>query len=56
MEPVAPSNTEGGVKMWERAWSVTELKRGSAEWSLASDAGVSGCIGNPSNTLTQWGL
>lgn len=35
---------EGG-KVWERPWSIAELKEGSRNWTLASDAGVS--IFNP---------
>jgi WASH complex subunit FAM21 len=38
------SNEEGvadtGVKIWERPWSITELKNGSKDWTLASDAGL----------------
>lgn len=28
-------------KLWERAWSVDEMRKGARNWSLASDAGVS---------------
>ena len=27
--------------VWERPWTVDEMKKGAGEWSLASDAGVS---------------
>ena len=30
--------------VWERPWSVEEMKKGAGEWSLASDAGVSTCL------------
>ena len=33
------SNEPG--KVWERPWSIAELKDGSRNWTLASDAGVS---------------
>ncbi len=40
----APSNSGGDtVKSWERPWSITELKNGSSQWTLANDAGVRGC-------------
>ena len=29
-------------KMWERPWSITQLRDSSRNWTLASDAGVSG--------------
>jgi WASH complex subunit FAM21 len=28
------------AKLWERAWSLDELKAGSQQWTLASDAGL----------------
>lgn len=31
--------------MWERPWSLEEIRKGSQSWSLASDAGVSGAAG-----------
>ena len=34
-----PSKESG--KVWERPWSITELREGSKNWTLASDAGVS---------------
>ena len=36
----ARMSEERGVPVWERAWSVEEMKKGAGEWSLASDAGV----------------
>ena len=30
-------------KIWERPWSIAEMKEGSKDWKLASDAGVSHC-------------
>lgn len=27
-------------KVWEKPWSITELRDGSRNWTLASDAGV----------------
>ncbi len=35
---------EGGEgKMWERAWSIDEMRKCANNWSLAGDAGVSIC-------------
>lgn len=31
--------------VWERPWSLDEIRKGSQSWSLASDAGVSGAAG-----------
>ena len=28
-------------KKWERPWSVDEIRKNAADWSLAGDAGVS---------------
>lgn len=33
----------GDEKVWERPWSVSELRKGSANWTLAGDAGVGCC-------------
>ena len=27
--------------VWEKPWSLDEMRKGAAEWSLASDSGVS---------------
>ena len=35
----APGKRPGAI--WERPWTVEEMKKGAGEWSLASDAGVS---------------
>jgi hypothetical protein len=35
-----PAAAEGD-KIWERSWSVDEIRKGAANWSLAGDAGVS---------------
>ena len=35
------SMTSDKEKVWERPWSITELRDGSRNWTLASDAGVS---------------
>ena len=31
-----------GVKKWERAWTIQEMRQNSKNWTLAADAGVSG--------------
>lgn len=32
--------------VWERPWSLDEIRKSSQSWSLASDAGVSGAAGS----------
>ncbi len=35
--------TSGGTdekKLWERAWTIDEIKQSANAWSLAADAGV----------------
>ena len=39
-KPVESAPPASG-KAWERPWSIAEMKEGSREWTLASDAGVS---------------
>ncbi|XP_019863530.1 PREDICTED: WASH complex subunit FAM21-like, partial [Amphimedon queenslandica] len=51
-EPAAPSMEEkpaskpvegappASGKVWERPWSIAEMKEGSRDWTLASDAGM----------------
>ncbi|XP_077979550.1 uncharacterized protein LOC144434905 [Glandiceps talaboti] len=36
--PVAEGSGEG--KSWERPWTISELRKGSTNWSLASDSGL----------------
>uniref|UniRef100_A0A7M4DVW7 Uncharacterized protein n=1 Tax=Crocodylus porosus TaxID=8502 RepID=A0A7M4DVW7_CROPO len=36
----APSQMNGAAPVWERPWSLDEIRRGSQAWSLASDAGL----------------
>lgn len=36
--------------VWERPWSVEEIRRSSQNWSLAADAGVSGGPGAKGGT------
>ncbi|KAK3698556.1 hypothetical protein QZH41_014481 [Actinostola sp. cb2023] len=41
--PTVPqSNTTGsnGEKVWERPWSIAELRKGTAKWNLAADSGL----------------
>ena len=38
---VEGSMTRDNEKVWERPWSITELRDSSRNWTLASDAGVS---------------
>lgn len=40
--------------LWERPWSLDEIRKGSQSWSLASDAGVSGAAG-PGPEPGAWG-
>ena len=43
MEEVPASKPVEGTpsgKVWERPWSIAEMKEGSQNWTLASDAGV----------------
>lgn len=35
------NNNNNNVRLWERAWSLDELRKGTSNWTLASDAGVS---------------
>lgn len=32
---------ENGPRVWERAWTVQEMRKEAGNWSLAGDAGVS---------------
>ena len=31
-------------KLWERPWSLKELRGATESWTLAADAGVSNCV------------
>ena len=31
-------------KLWERPWSLKELRGATESWTLAADAGVSDCV------------
>ena len=31
---------ENGTLVWQRAWSIAEMRAGAGNWSLAGDAGV----------------
>ena len=44
MAPPTTGVNDSGVKNWERPWSITEMKQGSSQWTLASDAGVCVCV------------
>ena len=35
------TNSSNKEKVWERPWSIAELRDSSRNWTLASDAGVS---------------
>ncbi|KAJ8248587.1 hypothetical protein GJAV_G00243590 [Gymnothorax javanicus] len=36
-----PSEQDGeGEQVWERAWSLDEIRKASANWSLAADSGL----------------
>lgn len=36
-----PNTTPGNEdKIWERSWTVDELRKGSSNWTLAADSGV----------------
>lgn len=42
-EPVenGPSNCNGEAEqVWERPWTLDEMRKNSANWSLAADSGV----------------
>ncbi|XP_053164792.1 WASH complex subunit 2A-like isoform X12 [Hemicordylus capensis] len=39
-EAAAPSDAEATGQLWERAWSLEEVRAGSQSWSLAADAGL----------------
>lgn len=41
----APRDAAEPAPVWERPWSLEEIRKGSQSWSLASDAGVSGAAG-----------
>jgi hypothetical protein len=38
------NNNNNNVRLWERVWSLDELRKGTSNWTLASDAGVSKII------------
>lgn len=40
------NNNNNNLRLWERAWSLDELRKGTSGWTLASDAGVSKIIIN----------
>lgn len=42
-EDVAASGGTESGKVWERPWSITEMRDGSKKWTLAADAGVNFC-------------
>jgi len=37
-QPSTSSNN--GEKLWERPWTIEEMRKGSSNWNLAADAGV----------------
>lgn len=45
-EAAAPPGAEPATAgmLWERAWSLEEIRGGSQGWSLAADAGVRGAM------------
>ncbi|MEQ2179689.1 hypothetical protein GOODEAATRI_027707, partial [Goodea atripinnis] len=51
-----PSRSEAFSKdaqVWERPWSLEEIRQHSASWSLAADSGVSSSTG-PQATAARW--
>lgn len=46
----APRDAAEPAAVWERPWSLEEIRKGSQSWSLASDAGVSGAAGTGPGT------
>lgn len=40
-QPQANSSGNNGEKVWERPWTIQELRKGTTKWNLAADAGVS---------------
>lgn len=45
-----PRDAAEPAPVWERPWSLEEIRKGSQSWSLASDAGVSGAAGTERGT------
>lgn len=41
--------------VWERPWSVEEIRRSSQSWSLAADAGVRGGTRDGRGGRAVWG-
>ena len=39
-EAVTTARGNESGKIWERPWSITEMRDGSRRWTLASDVGV----------------
>ncbi|EDO30510.1 predicted protein, partial [Nematostella vectensis] len=36
----AAPTSNNGEKLWERAWNLEELRKGTSKWTLAADAGL----------------
>lgn len=38
--PSKTEQSEKGAQIWERPWTLEEMRQNSASWSLAADSGV----------------
>jgi hypothetical protein len=39
-------NNDENTKIWEKPWSIDEIKNSAGVWSLAADSGVNVCLLN----------
>ncbi|CAG2227261.1 FAM21 [Mytilus edulis] len=40
--PVAGENPSNGTRLWEKSWTMDEMRKNANNWSLAGDAGMTG--------------